>query len=61
VEAFLVGLIVGAALALVVLGFLAIGSYDRGYENAEMRRREWRGELAKRRSRPPAAAISAHA
>ncbi|HEV8669638.1 MAG TPA: hypothetical protein VGS01_02770 [Candidatus Limnocylindria bacterium] len=58
---FLVGLIVGVALALVVLGFLAIGSYGRGYEDAEMRRREWRAELATRRSRLPAAAIRAHA
>ena len=30
----LVGLVIGAALGLLVIGFLAIGAYDRGYDAA---------------------------
>jgi hypothetical protein len=46
---FFAGLFVGVALAMVVLGFLAVGAYGRGYDDAEMRRHEWRSELAARR------------
>lgn len=37
---FAVGLMIGLALGLVVIGFLAIGSYDRGRDAESIRR--WR-------------------
>ncbi|HYK98853.1 MAG TPA: hypothetical protein VEU77_10730 [Candidatus Acidoferrales bacterium] len=30
----IVGLVIGAALGLIVIGFLSIGAYDRGYDAA---------------------------
>ncbi|HUG05277.1 MAG: hypothetical protein WEE03_10350 [Chloroflexota bacterium] len=45
----LIALFLGVALAVVALGFLAIGAYGRGYEEAEMRRHQWRTELLLRR------------
>jgi hypothetical protein len=45
---FFAGLFLGVALAIVVLGFLAIDSYRRGYEEAAAGRRVWRAELAAR-------------
>ena len=35
---FTLGLVIGVALGLVVIGFIAIGSYDRG-RDAALRRR----------------------
>lgn len=35
---FAVGLVVGLALGLVVIGFLAIGSYERGRDDIVRRR-----------------------
>lgn len=49
-EAFVVGLLVGVALGLVVVGFLAVGAYDRGFNEALLRRRAWRTELVARQS-----------
>src|SRR5438270_12303949 len=46
---FVLGLMVGVALGLVVVGFLAIRAYDRGYDEALERRKAWRGELQARR------------
>jgi hypothetical protein len=37
--AFLLGLVIGVALGLVVIGFLAVGAYERGYDAASVRRR----------------------
>jgi hypothetical protein len=48
VEAFFIGLIVGIAFGMVVVGFLAVGSYQRGFNQALERRKEWRGELIAR-------------
>ena len=45
---FFVGLFMGVALAIVVLAFLAIDAYRRGYEEAAAGRRMWRAELAAR-------------
>jgi hypothetical protein len=45
---FVVGLIIGMSLGMLVVGFLAIGAYDRGYEAADAARRTWRAELAAR-------------
>lgn len=47
-DAFLVGLVVGIAFGMVVVGFLAVGSYQRGFSQALERRKEWRGELVAR-------------
>jgi hypothetical protein len=46
---FFAGLFLGVVLGMLVLGFLAVGAYGRGYEEAEMRRHQWRTELAARR------------
>jgi hypothetical protein len=44
-DAFFAGLVVGIAFGMVVVGFLAVGSYQRGFSQALERRKEWRGEL----------------
>jgi len=46
---FVVGVVVGVTLGMLVIAFLATNEYDRGYEEADMRRRYWRAELAARR------------
>lgn len=53
---FALGMIVGTALGIVVVGFLAVRSYERGYSEALERRAAWRGELVARQT----AAIRAH-
>lgn len=55
---FVLGLMVGLALGLIVIGFLAIAAYQRGYEDAFGRRRQWRAELVARQAavRMPAVA-----
>ena len=47
---FAAGLIIGLALGLVVIGFLAVAAYQRGYEEAIGKRRAWRAELVARRA-----------
>ena len=47
---FTAGLIVGLALGLVIVGFLAIAAYQRGYDEAFGRRKEWRTELVARKA-----------
>ena len=42
-------LLAGLALGMILMGFLAIGTYQRGYEEGYFRRKPWRGELAARR------------
>lgn len=44
---FLAGLVLGVTLGMIVTGFLAIGSYGRGYDAAQ--RAPWRLELRRRR------------
>lgn len=46
---FVAGLLVGVALGVMVVGFLAINAYNRGYEDAFGRRKAWRAELTARR------------
>ena len=55
---FVLGLMVGLALGLIVIGFLAIAAYQRGYEDAFGRRKQWRAELVARQAavRMPAVA-----
>jgi hypothetical protein len=47
-EAFVVGLLAGVALGVIVIGFLAVGAYDRGFNEALLRRKAWRSELVAR-------------
>jgi hypothetical protein len=55
---FGMGLMVGLALGLIVIGFLAVAAYQRGYEDAFGRRKQWRTELVARQAavRMPAVA-----
>ena len=53
---FALGMMLGTALGIVVVGFLAVRSYDHGYSEALDRRKAWRGELLARQT----AAIRAH-
>lgn len=47
---FAAGLVVGLALGLVTVGFLAIAAYQRGYAEAAGQRKQWRAELVARRA-----------
>ncbi len=47
---FAFGLMVGVALGMVVIGFMAIRAYDRGYDDALERRQAWRTELLARQA-----------
>ena len=53
---FALGMMLGTALGIVVIGFLSVRSYDHGYSEALERRKAWRGELVARQT----AAIRAH-
>jgi hypothetical protein len=53
---FALGMMLGTALGIVVVGFLAVRSYDHGYDEALERRKAWRGELVARQT----AAIRLH-
>jgi len=57
---FAAGLMAGIALGVLIVGFLAVGAYNRGYDDALFRRKDWRAELVARqtvanRSMQPAA------
>ena len=45
---FAIGLMAGVAVGMILVGFLAIGAYDRGYADALQRRKAWRTELVAR-------------
>ena len=45
-----VGLMVGVAFGVTVVGFLAVGAYDRGFSEALHRRKAWRTELVARQA-----------
>lgn len=49
-EAFAVGVMIGVALGVIIVGFLAVGAYDRGFNEALHRRRVWRAELVARQA-----------
>ncbi|HEV2011713.1 MAG TPA: hypothetical protein VGS17_11885 [Candidatus Limnocylindria bacterium] len=53
---FALGMMIGTALGIVVVGFLAVRSYDHGYDEALERRKAWRGELMARQT----AAVRSH-
>src|SRR5256885_10233454 len=40
---FALGMMVGTALGIVVVGFLAVRAYSQGYDEALERRKVWRG------------------
>lgn len=54
---FVAGLIVGIALATIVLGFVTLGSYERGFAAASSA--PWRLELRSRRDHARHAARAA--
>ncbi len=43
-------LLAGLALGMILMAFLAIGTYQRGYEAGSVGRRTWRTELEARRT-----------
>ena len=45
---FAIGLMAGVAVGMIIVGFLAIGAYGRGYTDALERRKAWRTELVAR-------------
>ena len=45
---FMMGLVLGLALGVLIGGVLAWSAYRRGYDDARLRRKEWRGELVAR-------------
>jgi len=45
---FVVGLLIGVAFGLIIVGFLAVGAYERGFNEALERRKAWRAELVAR-------------
>ncbi|MBI2774296.1 MAG: hypothetical protein HYX56_07385 [Chloroflexi bacterium] len=47
---FAAGLMIGLALGLIVIGFLAVAAYQRGYQAAVGRRKVWRAELVARQA-----------
>jgi hypothetical protein len=49
-EAFVVGIMIGVAFGVVVVGFLAVGAYDRGFNEALHRKKAWRTELVARQT-----------
>jgi len=44
------GLMAGIALGVLIVGFLAVGAYNRGYDDALFRRKDWRAELVARQT-----------
>lgn len=49
-EAFIGGLLIGVAFGVIVIGFLAVGAYERGFSEALHRRRAWRADLVARQA-----------
>ena len=47
---FIVGLLIGVAFGLIIVGFLAVGAYERGFNEALERRKAWRAELVARQA-----------
>lgn len=43
-----IGLVAGAAVGSIVMGFLSVAAYARGYADAAQRRDAWRTELVTR-------------
>jgi len=46
---FALGIMAGVALGVLVVGFLAVGAYNKGFAEAMERRKAWRTELVARK------------
>lgn len=46
---FALGIMAGVALGVLVVGFLAVGAYNKGFSDAMERRKAWRTELVARK------------
>ena len=49
-EALVIGIVIGLAFGVTVVGFLAVGAYDRGFNEALHRKKAWRTELVARQA-----------
>ena len=49
-EALFMGLVIGLAFGVIITGFLAVGAYERGFNEALHRRKAWRAELVARQA-----------
>jgi TRAP-type C4-dicarboxylate transport system permease large subunit len=56
---FTAGLLAGASVGSIVMAFLSIAAYQRGYAEATQRRDAWRSELRARRHLGAAARTAA--
>lgn len=54
---FSLWLLAGVAIGMILMAFLAIGTYQRGYDAGFKLRRPWQAELLLRREAVTAAAI----
>lgn len=45
---FAIGLMAGVAVGMIIVGFLAVGAYDKGFTDALERRKAWQTELVAR-------------
>ena len=48
--AFVEGFVIGLSLGMIVIGFLAVAAYQKGFDEAVGKRRIWRAELVARRT-----------
>lgn len=49
-EALVVGIVIGLAFGVTVVGFLAVGAFDRGFNEALHGKKAWRTELVARQA-----------
>ena len=47
---FALGLMAGVSLGVLVVGFLAVGAYNKGFGDAMERRQAWHAELLARQN-----------
>ena len=50
IATFVMGAIAGTSAGVLIVGFLALGAYNRGYDDALFRRKDWRAELVARQA-----------
>ncbi len=50
IATFVMGAIAGISAGVLIVGFLALGAYNRGYSDAIFRRKDWRAELTVRQT-----------
>lgn len=50
-----IGLVAGTAVGSIVMAFLSVAAYERGYADAAQRRDAWRTELVMRHAARPVA------